>query len=219
MPLARAVALREVDVGSSGTAGTGQRSTGGAMRSATRSSARNGRRKSPYDKKASPGPPTTGLSSELGGMTLRSATRSLGFDPARLPSQVVVSDRGAGGAAGPIERQRRKEAAWRAKLEKEEAVRRETSLVAAHLGGRSVDEWRGSAIDGFLSNDQPPLRSQPKSQAPNAHTALARSWARSTTAKAAKDKALPPLPPLPRTCAQARKLRLKPAHAGLGESP
>lgn len=187
--------------------------------------------RSPFKAARSPikkqGPPTTGLSAELserlglGSVTRAKARRAR--QAATSPSSRypigeilipgVVIQPGCGGAHGVLERQQRNIARFQAKLAAEERARREASLIAEATGGRSVDAWRNDEAESFLQ--RPPAARAPRAPADAARHQLGVDPASSATDHHARTGKLPPLPPLPRGCAQEKKLRLKKGYEDL----
>jgi len=176
MPLAR-FQLSELDVTHHIE---GQRS-GGAIRSS--STRRSARRKSPYG---------SGISPALDGLALGSVTRARAkWAAVQAPVQTLAQDtqpaapipvgaaaRGCGGARGPLERQLEKEARFTAKRDAEterqlsdpaamptRSPKRSTSLIAPHLGGRSVDQWRDEAWEQFVGTSLASRPSKPSKHA------------------------------------------------------
>lgn len=148
MPKRASLSLPELDVGPS----DGGQKSNGAMRSSA-ANRRSANRKSPYARPSPAPPKTTELSANLSRMGVASVTG------ARSPM-------GLGGVRGPIERQKQREARWKAQREAEEArelllqpepydaaaaARRARQEAEDALGlDFSVDAWRDRAVKGFL---------------------------------------------------------------------
>ena len=230
---------------------SGQRS--GPVRSSARAS-RSSRRKSPYDKSAafavSSGisPNLDGLA--IAGSVTRARAKQAATLFA-LSAEPVA--RGCGGARGPIERQQQKEDKWKVKLQgslgadpavlpaRETATtmlgKKSSSSVAPPptssvvdiwgdlgIGGKSVYEWRESAIngfvgdggcgaDGFAGSERRSTRRRRRRLGDGGAGATASSKTDSTTAALGRAEALPKgtgirLPPLPGGQHASRRQRL-----------
>ena len=155
MPLTRFGTLAELIVSADDAIPqpAGQRSSGGAMRSANARANRSARRKSPYSAAATTPLAPSGVSPALEALGVGSVTRARSTkwrtvavpvpEPAQLPVPVL---HGAGGARGPLERQLEKEAKF-------------SSKRAADLArlSRCGDDPAGS-----LSRASPPKSSSPR---------------------------------------------------------
>ena len=222
--------LATLEVGRSSGGQSSGGSSGGAVRSSKRS-ARRQKKASPYSKKSpkkavvQPGPPTTGLSSELGVLALGSVTRSRSasaggkFAPsvtgipkkkAKAEADVIhfsgegpfaVAARGCGGASGPIQRQLRNEERYRPRdpEEKRERERR-----------RAVREAASATIEGLSDPAGTPAGC---SAAKVTSFAPSRSLTGGTSSSQAKVAIGFKLPPLPTQA--KRKPRFKPGFEGL----
>ena len=193
---------------------TGQASDG-AIRSTLMRAAR---RASPYGMLAK----SPGLASAIGGLALRSAKSSAakgGQQFRRAFPTAAAPPLGCGGAMGPMERQQRNEAHWKARnaesIQAAEERAREEALVRTTTGGRSVDEWRDATIDEFVAR---PPAAAPAVSASSAGSSASTRMTRTQRSQGSSSGAQ--LPPLPPGCAQARKgraLRLKSRFDGLLE--
>ena len=216
-------ALATLEVG-----GESSSTGGGAIRSSKASRSARRAKASPYSRTSSspmkaavpPGPPTTGLSSAIGGMGIVSATRTRASSKNSSTNKFAVDvavPRGCGGARGPIERQLANEALFREKHVAEERERRQQAREAARImqatGGRPVEVWRDAAAESFLSRPSAvPAPYDPVSISSSSSAALAKPQP--------QPQRLPPLPPLPAGCAQNRGRRkttgrFKPGFEGL----
>lgn len=155
------------------TSTTPGQSSGGAIRSGPRRSAR---RKSPYGKAAQfaniakaaaavpPGPSSNGLSEALAGSLALDSSR-------RRRASFQNGSSGGKGTSGPLERQAKKEAAWKDKFAREQASWWDVAAIG-------VDAAAASQSDAFKSLDSAVL-SLRKSESGLLTLAKARNHARS----------------------------------------
>jgi hypothetical protein len=117
-----------------------------------------------------------------------------------------------------------REAEWKEKSEA--SKRRSTSLVASHIGDRSVEEWRDACIEDFMSRRPASGEAAAVAVPVRSSAAVAgRSGASvPTRSRVVPERMelppLPGLPPLPDGCAQkrGRRMRMKPGFEGLLDS-